>query len=431
MSKRSRRGRLAALLLLIVMSMVTGGCASGPARDDPHHLVIAVAGHFVAQMRQIAAAYEKENTGLTIEVQTIPDDAGSWTQRLVTARLGEQLPDIVENVDTLINQLADARVTEDLRPWFARGGELTEDDILPEFLGQYRPLSSPEEIHGMPVSADATVLFYNEHLFEEAGVDLPTDEWTWDDMNAAAKAITEAGAGKFYGMVNGDPWQAVYNPMIHLYGSFVYDGETNQSRIGSPEAVKAWERILTPYTDGTYASYGIATSGAAPNFESGKVAMQIGVRGNVPTIRDQLKDPWDVAPIPLVDGKRPVGGGSYGLSMTTTSLRKEVAWEFLTWFYRPDGGMRFLEQTYQAVPPTSVGLAEGVWRDLPGPPHNIDVFDEDAKAAVLAPALPRRAQAVLENSVQEATQKVVLRGVPVSEAFQEAERKVNDALDSR
>lgn len=100
MSKRSRRGPLAALLLLIVMSMVAGGCASGPARDDPHHLVIAVAGHFVAQMRQIAAAYEKVNTDLTIEVQTIPDEAGSWTQRLVTARLGEQLPDIVENVDT-------------------------------------------------------------------------------------------------------------------------------------------------------------------------------------------------------------------------------------------------------------------------------------------------------------------------------------------
>ncbi|HYH13050.1 MAG TPA: sugar ABC transporter substrate-binding protein [Thermomicrobiales bacterium] len=431
MVKRSRGGRLWTLLVLIVVSVVATGCGSGPARDDPHHLVIGVAGHFVAQMRQIAEAYERENPGLTIEVQSIPDDAGAWTQRLVTARLGEQLPDIVENVDTLINQLADARVTADLSPWFASGGELTEDDLLPEFLGQYRPISNPDEIHGMPVSADATVLFYNERLFKEAGVGLPTGDWTWDDMYAAAKAITEAGDGQFYGMVNGDPWQAVYNPMIQLYGGFVYDGENNTTGIGSPEAIEAWETILRPYTDGTFAPYGIATSGAAPTFESGKVAMLIGVRANVPTIREQLTDPWDVAPIPLIDGKRPVGGGSYGLSMTTTSQRKEVAWEFLTWFYRPDGGMKFLEETYQSVPPTSIGLAEGIWRDLPAPPENVEVFDEDAKAAVLAPALPRRAQAVLENSVQEATQKVVLSGVPVDEAFGEAQRKVAEALESR
>ena len=33
-------------------------------------------------------------------------------------------------------------------------------------------------------------MYYNKDMFEAAGLDLPTDDWTMDDFYAAAKALT-------------------------------------------------------------------------------------------------------------------------------------------------------------------------------------------------------------------------------------------------
>ena len=34
-------------------------------------------------------------------------------------------------------------------------------------------------------------LFYNKDLFAEVGLEAPTGEWTWDDLQKAAKTISE------------------------------------------------------------------------------------------------------------------------------------------------------------------------------------------------------------------------------------------------
>ena len=37
------------------------------------------------------------------------------------------------------------------------------------------------------------LLFYNKDLFDQAGIDYPTKDWTWDDAMTAAKAIRALG----------------------------------------------------------------------------------------------------------------------------------------------------------------------------------------------------------------------------------------------
>ena len=43
---------------------------------------------------------------------------------------------------------------------------------------------------GFPALVDNISLIYNKTVFDAAGVDYPTDEWTWDDFRAAAKQLT-------------------------------------------------------------------------------------------------------------------------------------------------------------------------------------------------------------------------------------------------
>ncbi|MFS0867797.1 ABC transporter substrate-binding protein [Microbacterium sp. 179-B 1A2 NHS] len=50
-----------------------------------------------------------------------------------------------------------------------------------------------EKLYGLPTGGNATAAFINADIFEQAGVEIPTADWTWDDLIEAANAIGTAG----------------------------------------------------------------------------------------------------------------------------------------------------------------------------------------------------------------------------------------------
>jgi multiple sugar transport system substrate-binding protein len=320
-------------------------------------------------------------------------------------------------------------VTEDLVPWFGKQSDFTEDSFIPAFINAYKPLDLPEEIHGLPVSADAYVLYYNADLFKKYGVELPTDDWTWDEFTAASKTITSAGDGEDFGLVLPNIPQPIFNPVIQAYGGNVYDNDSQTTGIGEPHAIEAWKLLVGSYTDGTFAPFEIGSSPDAPGITSGRVAMQFATKGLSVTLRDQLQDEWDVVPMPTIDGEHMTGGGSYGVSMTSSSTCKDQAWEFLKWFYQTDGGMQIFQESYRGIPPTLDGIENGVWRELPAPPSNTAAYETASTNALMAPALPGTAGNVLADQVLQATQRVVLQGESVEDAFGAAAEAVQKAID--
>jgi multiple sugar transport system substrate-binding protein len=50
-----------------------------------------------------------------------------------------------------------------------------------------------DTLYGLPTGGNATAAFVNADLFEQAGVPLPAEGWTWDDLVQAAAQIGEAG----------------------------------------------------------------------------------------------------------------------------------------------------------------------------------------------------------------------------------------------
>ena len=61
--------------------------------------------------------------------------------------------------------------------------------------------------YGIPVGFTTHSLFYNKDLFAQAGVEEPTDDWTWSDLQAAAKTIEEkTGQKGFAFQMKPDPY---------------------------------------------------------------------------------------------------------------------------------------------------------------------------------------------------------------------------------
>ena len=51
--------------------------------------------------------------------------------------------------------------------------------------------------YGLPATFSDVVLIFNKDLFDAAGLDYPTADWTWADEQAAAEKLTDSAAGVY------------------------------------------------------------------------------------------------------------------------------------------------------------------------------------------------------------------------------------------
>lgn len=425
--------RSAAVVLatgILTMSALTAcsTASEGGEGEGNKTLTIGMNSGLVPQFEAYAADFIEQNPGWDITVSAVPDSQPEYIQQLVTQGLSGTTPDILFNYDTLNQTLAGNQLLLDLTPYFERGDGLNEEDFVPNFLGQYRV---GDEITGIPVSADSGILFYNVSLFEKYGVDVPSPDWTQEDMYDAARAITDASGGDSYGIITpiGDSTAYfTWYPVLRSFGSNVYDAESGRFVFADDAGIEAWTNLLLPYTEGFGTPYSQGEDRTAL-FNSGQGAMWIFARPAVATLRETMTDEWDVQQQPTSNGMSTTGGGSYSLSISANSENPDGAWEFMNWFYSTDGGMQAAVPN-GVVPATVDGLENGAWKDDDNPvPSNLIPVTEYAVAnAILPDAIPDDVQPKVVPALTEALEKVVLQGVSVEEAYSAAQDQLNALL---
>lgn len=101
------------------------------------------------------------------------------------------------------------------------------------------------KIYGIVKDFNTLALFYNKKIFDAAGVSYPTNNWTWDDLKATAKAI-QAKADvirksfpNFKAALCMAPDVARFLPFVIQNGGSVFNADQTKVVINSPEAVKA------------------------------------------------------------------------------------------------------------------------------------------------------------------------------------------------
>ncbi|MCY1693426.1 ABC transporter substrate-binding protein [Curtobacterium sp. SL109] len=130
--------------------------------------------------------------------------------------------------------------------------------------------------YGVPKDFDTIGVWMNKSLFEQAGVPMPSKDWTWDDFQkTGAELSAKLKSQGAYGAAAGMDGQTTYYDTIFQAGGSVVDGK--KSEYDS----KAAEAGLAYWTD-------LIKSGASPTmqqltdttadqwFTSGKVAMYQG-----------------------------------------------------------------------------------------------------------------------------------------------------------
>ncbi|WP_143479332.1 extracellular solute-binding protein, partial [Pseudomonas aeruginosa] len=91
--------------------------------------------------------------------------------------------------------------------------------------------------YALPSSFSDVVLYYNKDLFDAAGLDYPSSDWTWADEKAAAEKLTDQAAG-VWGDHQPVSFYEYYKVLAQNGGEFLNDDGTAVA-FNTPEGIEA------------------------------------------------------------------------------------------------------------------------------------------------------------------------------------------------
>ncbi|MFC4615318.1 ABC transporter substrate-binding protein [Cellulomonas algicola] len=275
MTRRRTRRRTTAALAAAALLLPLAACARGDDRTEITFFQFKP--EAVQYFEDLAAQFEEQNPDVRVVVQNVPDPETALRTRLVK----DDVPDVLTlNGNGTFGEFASAGIFTD----FADDPVL--DDINPGFVEVVQALgqSEPGAVNGIPFAANASGVLYNEELFAQHGVEVPT---TWDELIAAAQTFQDAGVTPFYGML-ADAWTA-QSPLAPLTAQTAPDDFFEERFAGETTFAEGWlealekEGELYEYTQPDPAAVGYQEGTRA--FAAGESAMLLLGSYAVPQIR--------------------------------------------------------------------------------------------------------------------------------------------------
>jgi multiple sugar transport system substrate-binding protein len=333
----------------------------------------------IATHQAVADAFMEEYPDIKIEIISEPwSDYITKMQTLWASGDANQIPDVL--FLTPIIPYAAQGVLENLDPYIEKAGYDLED----YWPGLLEYASYEGSVYGFPRDMSAEVLYYNKDIFDEAGVDYPTDEWTWDDLRAAAEALTVRDGDQItrYGLaMEGGKWPLFF---MQNNGAF-FDDVRNPSTctLDQPEVIEAVEFFAGMMNDGiAIRDANLSQAGGdAAVFASGQAAMIIQNASRVSQF-NQAGLNYDIAPVPIPEGgQRAASAAGAAWTMSAGSDNKDEAWIFLSWLQSTDGGQRIYTQSGEILPALQSTAKSDVFLGSGDPPANRQAFITEGENA--------------------------------------------------
>ncbi|WP_162606140.1 ABC transporter substrate-binding protein [Jiangella aurantiaca] len=272
---------------------------------------------------QMAVAQGLVGNDITIELQTAPwadfftklnANMASGKVACVTAMNGQRLTGYTEAFLPLGEEELET-------------AGISRDDYNP---GALSVMEHDSTLYGLPYDTATMFLFYNADLFEQAGVALPTNDWTIDEFEQAARQIT-ANTGVKGFAVSIDEFQWLSLPMAKSGLQPVNDdGELALTDPAFVEAATWYGDLVTEAGVSAAPPSAAETAWDPTQFENGQAAMIIDGTWNATRYTDEgLPFTGGAVRLPAGDaGAFGVALGS-GYGVAANCEEKEAALEVL------------------------------------------------------------------------------------------------------
>ncbi|MEG0328213.1 MAG: extracellular solute-binding protein [Erysipelothrix sp.] len=286
---------------------------------------------------------ENKNIKVVLQNQTKYPDLQAKINATVTSP--KDLPTMTQGYPNWFWSISEENMLVDLQPYMDHKtiGIADKDDIVKVFLDGAK---IHDKQYGMPFNKSTEVLYYNEGMLKEYGVEVPT---TMEELAAASKTIYEKSNGE----VVGAGFDSLNN--YYVIGMKNEGVEFNKDvDITSPQS----EKVAQYYHDGIKEGYfQIANKGEylSAVFGNGKIAMNIGSMAGESHVKkaiDGKNIEYGVAPRP--SEKNLQQGTDLYMFAEASPEQRSAAFQYMKFLVSKDSQMKFALDTGYMPARTSV-----------------------------------------------------------------------------
>lgn len=278
----------------------------------------------------------------------------------------------------------------------------------------------------MPQNISSMVVYWNTDLFATAGVPEPTPDWSWADFTAAARALT-SGSVKGLGF---DPSITRLAPVIWGNGGRIVDDPTAPTRttLDEPAAREALEAMLALTREGlTPTREEVAAQELIDRFLTGKLAMLLSSRVEVPALREQRGLAFDVAPLPGI--KKPASIlHSDAYCIARASRNKQEAARFIAYAVGRQGAS-LTALGGRTVPSLKAVANSPAFLDPVRAPQHSQVFLDNIPHLQHTPVLPRWPE--VEDIIETELTRAFHDGAPLEQVLAAIHTQADPLLTQR
>lgn len=292
---------------------ILGGAMSVSAADDiTLWYYWETEGHQKA-LDEMIATYNESQDAYNLTAKYVP--FADFKKQLSIGASASELPDLVILDSPDHASYASMGIFADITGKF---------DVSTYYEGPVASATLDDTLYGAPFGCNCLALYYNEDMFEAAGItEVPT---TWDELKEAAEKLTSDNVtGLAFCSVQNEEGTFNFVPWLWSTGATSYE-------INSENGIRALSFVKDLIDSGVMSKECINwTQGDVMNqFISGNVAMMINGPWQIPTMREEAPElNYNVALIPMdAEYASVIGGENYAV---VSGGNEDGALDFLTY----------------------------------------------------------------------------------------------------
>jgi multiple sugar transport system substrate-binding protein len=402
------------------------GCSSRSApSEDKTRIRFSFWGGFLELKlwEDLKALYEKLYPDTILQLEYSP---GEYHRKLRLNLIAGTAADVLMIDDELYPAYANSGHLENLERYIERDrNDFDFDDFLPTSLESF---TYEGERFALPWDGFSTIIFYNCDIFDEAGIPYPEDDWTWDDLQRMAVALTKDldndGRIDQFGFDITFGWRDM-EPVIWSYGGRILTPDKKRFAMNTPETIAALQYLY----DLKFKYHVIPQTGELAGMLveirilTGRVAIIMAPAYMMSIMRGVEAMRWDAVHMP----SGPMGKASRlswdGLAIYTGSKHKEEAWRFIK-MVLSDEGQRIVGKLQRGLPVRRSAVVESYIN--PDTPQKEEKFLEAVEYGSITPITLKYVE--MDFAIQRELDKLSLGNIDPVTMVRNIEPKVNRLL---
>ncbi|MET7328189.1 sugar ABC transporter substrate-binding protein [Nonomuraea sp. NPDC005650] len=346
-----------------------------------------------------------KSVGVEVKINHLP--GAGLISKVLQQSSSRTLPDVLMLDNPDVQQIAASGALSPLTDYGLNG-----EGMVPAVVkaGTYEG-----KLYGLAPAVNTISVFYNQDMFEAAGISAPPK--TWDELRAAAKKLTQ---GDRYGfaMSNINTYEGSWQ-----FLPFMWSNGGTEENLATPETAQALQFLVDLQNDGSISKSSVnwGQGDVVNQFVAGKAAMAVNGPWVIPQLEKEKSLKWAAFTIPTRLASQttvaPLGGELYTVPRTGDKTRMGKAGQFVKCLTSPEKQLESakIEQT---IPSTLTVAAEFGKSNEVIAPFVTAVKTARSRTAILGPDWPKAA-----TKIYTAVQAALTGKAAPAEALQQAQNQ--------